>query len=92
MTSEQTVPIIFFFVLGFLTVRCTFPVSNVKSSPVRMKSLEGGAELWELSGVSKLKASFLMKSEEGDDRVGETSGGSEQVSIIPKEKLRVGSY
>jgi hypothetical protein len=92
MTSEQTIPIIFFFVLEFLTVRRTFPVSNMKSFSVRMKSLEGGAELGELSGESKLKASFLIKSEEGDDKVGETSGGSEQESIIPKEKLRVVSY
>jgi hypothetical protein len=91
MTSEQTVPIIFFFDLGFQTVRFTFPVSNVKSSSVRMKSLEGGAELWELSGESTLKGSFLTKSKEGDHSVGETSGGSEQVSIIPKEKLQVGS-
>jgi hypothetical protein len=73
-------------------VRRTFPVSNVKSSSVRMKSLEGGAELWEPSGESKLKASVLMKSEEGDDRVGETSGELEQVSIIPKEKLQICSY
>jgi hypothetical protein len=87
---EQTVPIIFFFVLGFLTVRRTFPVSNVKSSSVRIKSLEGGAELWELSGESKMKASFLMKCEDGDDRVGETSEGSEEISIISKEKLQIG--
>jgi hypothetical protein len=92
MTSEQTVPIIIFFVLGFLNVRLTFPVSNVKSSSVRVKCLEGGAELWELSGESKPKASFLMKSDEGDDRVGETSGGSEKVSILPREKLEIGSY